>query len=501
MADIFNENGLQISTLDESVEDLKDKFTEIYKTNDDEDINFDSETPDGQIVNIFCQGGQVLRELLVQLNSSFDPDQAYGNVLDQRVKLNNITRKTGSFSTTYIDITVNKTVTLSGLDEQFTTSQEAGYQVKDYDLNRSGFTVQDNSGTQWYLVNTTTLEQNTTQSCLFRASEMGAVEATVGTLTTPVTIVNGVVSVINNQGQLTIGTDEESDAQLKIRRRRSVSYGGQNSCDAIEATVLNIDGITDCRCYENYGQSVDLPMKDGVAIGLHYIWLVLTGTGSADSIAEALYNKNGYARPMEGDIEHIYVNPNTGRAFYARWDNAKALPIRLKYTAKMTGLQRTIGPETIVAIKESIVENSKFYINKSILANDFSNIIQSAMDNKGVVGAVPLDIQFAIDSSATISQTTGSSLTNIVLDKPVFEENFTDFTGEYNFTFDGTDWKTDGDETIDMETIGIDFEGTPEANDVITVDYTEAGDWESYINGDFDKVFTLHTDYITITVV
>ena len=501
MSDTFDENGLTLSTLDETLEQLKTDFNEIYKTDDGEDIDFDPETPDGQALNIFAQAGQVLRSLVAELNSSFDPDQAWGNVLDQRVKLNNITRKSGSFSTTYIAITVNQTVTLEGLDEVFTNSEETGYIVSDYDQTKTSYTVQDNSGTKWFLVNTTTLTQGTTTNCLFRAETMGAVETITGTITTPVTIVAGVISVINNQGQLTIGTDEESDAQLKIRRRRSVSYGGQNSCDSIEATVLNIDGITDCRCYENYGQNTDIPQKDGEDIDLHSIWLVVTGTGSADAIAEALYNKNGYARPMTGDVEHIYTNPITKRVFYAKWDNAKGLPIRLRYTAKMTGLQKSIGSETIVAIKETIVNTSVFNINTNILASDYSPLIQNAMDNNGVIGAVPLDIQFAVDSVATISQTVGESLTNLILDKPVFEAEFSDFTGVYNFTFDGTDWKNDSDETIDLETIGIDFEGTPEENDVITVDYTEAGEWVSYINGYWDKIFTLHEDNITITVV
>lgn len=499
MADTFNENGLTLSTTDELIDQLKQDFQNIYGVEDD--INFDSETPDGQLIHLLAQKEEVVREMISNINISFDPDQAYGNVLDQRVKLNNIVRKAGSFSTLYVDITVNQTITLAGLDENFTNTKDSGYVVTDYDGSLTGYTVQDNAGTLWYLVNTTTLVQGTTTSCLFRAKERGAVESIVGTITTPVTVVAGVTNIINTQAQLTIGTARESDTELKIRRRRSVSYGGQNSCDSIEATVLNIDGITDCRCYENYGQNTDIPQKDGEDIDLHSIWLVVTGTGSADAIAEALYNKNGYARPMTGDIEHIYTNPLTKRVFYAKWDNAKGLPIKLRYTAKMTGLQKSIGSETIVAIKETIVNTSVFNINTNILASDYSPLIQNAMDNNGVIGAVPLDIQFAVDSVATISQTVGESLTNLILDKPVFEAEFTDFTGIYNFTFDGTDWKNDSDETIDLETIGIDFEGTPEENDVITVDYTEAGEWVSYINGYWDKIFTLHEDNITITVV
>ena len=126
MSDTFNENGLTLSTLDETLEQLKTDCNNIYRTDDGEDINFGPETPDGQALNIFAQAGQVLRSVVAEINSSFDPDQAWGSILDQRVKLNNITRKTGSFSTTYITINVNQTITLQGLDENYTSTAETG---------------------------------------------------------------------------------------------------------------------------------------------------------------------------------------------------------------------------------------------------------------------------------------------------------------------------------------------------------------------------------------
>lgn len=398
MSDTFDENGLRLQTFDESLNQLKQDFNEIYKTDDGEQIDFDSETPDGQALNIFAQAGEICRQTLSSVNASFDPDQASGNILDQRVKINALTRKSGTYTLVDVLITTNKTVTLKGLDNTDITDETL-------------YIVQDDAGNRYILLNSVTINANSSLSCRFRAETYGAFEVLPDTLTTPVTIVSGVVSVNNPLAQVIIGTAEESDSRLKIRRRRSVALAGGNSCDSIVAEVLDIDGITDARCYENYGQATGVPQFNGTDIPLHSIWLVTLGTttgddGNEDDIAKALYVKNGYARPMfTGQVagySHenvVYQNPKTGRVFYANWDEAQPLPIYLRFTVKMTGVQTTIDADTQDAIKTLIVQNAEFYIAQSVLSSDFSATIQNAVDSSGVVGGVALAIEFSTDNS------------------------------------------------------------------------------------------------------
>ena len=82
------------------------------------------------------------------------------------------------------------------------------------------------------------------------------------------------------------------------------------------------------------------------------------------------------------------------------------------------------------------------------------------------------------NATATASQTTGSSLSDITVDVTAFEtfpEVIGIGSGSYPFEFDGSDWYYGG--TIyDPTTYGITFTGTPVANDVITVVYTVASD-------------------------
>lgn len=193
MSDNFDENGLEVATRPELVEALTQAFQTIYGA----DVNLDQSSPDGQLLNIFAQGGIDVRELLMQIYNSFDPDNCSGRILDERCAINNVFRKGGTFTTVPIDITTNRTVTLEGLDENYN------------DVNATGYTIQDSAGNQFILVSTQTLQAGTTR-VLFRSKDVGAVQTTLNTITIPVTIVLGVVSV-NNPVDATEGVNEESD--------------------------------------------------------------------------------------------------------------------------------------------------------------------------------------------------------------------------------------------------------------------------------------------------
>lgn len=406
MSDTFDSNGLHLDTLDETLEQLKSDFNDIYQTADGEQIDFSSETPDGQALTIFAQAGEINRQLLSNVNASFDPDQASGNILDQRLKINALTRKGGTYTLVDITITVNKTVQLKGLDSTA---------IDDETL----YIVQDDAGNRYILLNTVTINAGSSLSCRFRAENFGAFEVLPDTIHTPVTIVSGVVSINNPLAQVLVGTLEESDRQAKIRRRRSVAMAGTNSCDSIVAAVLDIDGIYDARCYENYGQATGVPQFNGIDIPLHSIWLVTLGTttgvdGNEDDIANVLYDKNSYGRPMfTGEVSGysyknvLYINPQTGRQFYANWDEAQPLPIYLKFTIRMTGVQSTIDADTLDHIKELIVQNAQFNIDVDVLSSDFSVVVQEAINSSGVIGGVALAVEFSTDNVTYASYLSG----------------------------------------------------------------------------------------------
>lgn len=331
MPDVLNATGLTTKDLTELVTQLTTVLQSIYGN----DINVESNSPDGQQINIYCQVGVDLREVLQQINASFDPDQAEGIVLDQRVGINGITRNAGTFTFQDIEITVDAAVNLIGLD---TESDEI-------DPDVSGlYTVKDNQNNEFYLLQSQTIAGAGTYTFNFRAAELGKVEVIPNTITTAVTIIKEVTGINNPSGANSIGVDEESDFALKNRRRVSIAITALGYLDSIEAALANLDNVTAAIVYEN-DTNVD---PDSRGIPAHSIWCIVEG-GDATEIANTIYAKKSSGSGMRGDETVDITRPN-GQIFQAKYDLATSQDLYIRFNLDGD----TFDPDTI---KEGIVTN------------------------------------------------------------------------------------------------------------------------------------------------
>lgn len=356
MTDVLNGNGLQVSTSTELLEKLVNDFQTIYGS----DINLDQSTPDGQLLNIFAQGGVDIRELLTQIYNSFDPDNCSGAVLDARCAINNIFRKGATYTIVPIDIVVDRTVVLEGLDDNFN------------DVNATAYTIQDNVGNQFLLISSQELTAGT-HRVLFRSQEIGAVQTSLNTITIPVTVVLGVQSVNNPVAPTQIGEDEESDYDLKIRRRQSVSIGSSGYLNGLLATVLQLEGVTDAALYENYTDTTD---SNGTPP--HCMWLVVEGGASAD-IANAIYRKKSYGCNMRGNISYEIITVSN-QQFIAKWDEPTVSPLYIKFTIQPTS---SVVQFDKIAIKQEMLATEAFKIGQGAETATITALAQKAIDDNG----------------------------------------------------------------------------------------------------------------------
>lgn len=359
MSDLLDATGLQTATAPELLEELQTAFKAIYG----EDVLLDSSTPDGQWLNILVQKGVDVRGLLMQLYNSFNPDNTQGSLLDQRCAINNVFRKAGTFTTVTINVTTDRQLTLQGVDDNY-NSPEA-----------TGFTVQDNEGNRFILVNTTTFSQGTT-AALFRAENLGNVVVLPNTITTPVTIVLGVTSINNPSAANEVGADEETDGSLKVRRRQSVAISSFGYLNGLQAALLQLDGVTDAKVYENYTSSTD---ANGTPA--HCIWVVMDGGSTAD-IANTIYSKKCPGTDMRGNITYTITTPAQTQ-FVAKWDNATVTPFYIKFNIKPVASSITFNQ---TAIKAYIEENLVFGIGDLAETASITEIAQKAIDSVGGQG-------------------------------------------------------------------------------------------------------------------
>lgn len=401
--------------------ELLAEYTAALQTIFGDDINLDSNTPDGQLINIFIQSVLDQEDLATQVYNSIDPDNAIGNVLDQRVSINGIQRQAGTYTTTNVTIVTSQGVNLYGIDQ----------------VDQAVFTVADNAGHNWLLETTQLGLPSGTNVLLFRAEEPGQVLTTIGTITVPVTIVLGVVSINNPTTYSTLGINEETDAQLRIRRQKSVSLRAQGYLQGLLAALENINGIVSVNIYENTSSSTDIHGIPG-----HSIWVIVAGSpnialstaynsttvyqyGSIASsggvnyfsvsndnlnnlvtdtnfwqlynpIAQTIYNYRNAGCGTFGS-ESYAVHQIDGTFFTIFWDFVVQEDVYIKFTAY--SLNGTTIPN-IQGIKDYLVLNFDPGVNEEVNINGLSTLVQQADSNVLVINS-----GFSTDPSGPFTNT------------------------------------------------------------------------------------------------
>lgn len=355
MSDILDSNGLTLKSLNDIVSEMETGLKSIYGS----DISVSSDSPDGQLIRIFAQACTDLREVIQDVYTSMDPDQAQGTVLDQRVAINGIERNGGTFTVVPVDITVDRSVSLIGLD----SSSESIV------LPEGVYTIKDNAGTQFCLVASTTITAGT-HSLSFRAAEIGAVSVSVGTITTAVTTIAGVTDINNASNPTVYGTDEESDTELRLRRSKSIARSSAGYLDSINSAIVAVDGVTDAKIFEN---STDVTDADGTTA--HSIWAVIEG-GETDDIGQALYSSKPAGCGMRGAVSEVITRPS-GQTITMNFDRPDPEDLYLRLTLAFIGG----GTVDTAYVKQQIVENVLYTIGEQASTDTIVCFLKN-MDSK-----------------------------------------------------------------------------------------------------------------------
>lgn len=296
--DLIDENGLQLKSYDVILSELQDDMRGIYG----DDINVESSSPDGQMLNIITQSATDVREIVQRIYDILDIDNATGVNLDRAVALIGIVRKKGTRTVTPITITTSSACTVVGINQDANTA----------------YTVQDNAGNRWVLQNTHYFSGADAASLSFQAELIGKQETTPNTITTPVTIVLGVSSINNPTTATVVGEDEETDFELRSRAKRSIMLAAVGFVDSLYAGLISLDGMSSVRILENTTDTVD---ANGTSP--HSIHVITAGSASNASIADVILRKRSGGCGMDGDISLTLINRD-GSPIDIKWSTVTA---------------------------------------------------------------------------------------------------------------------------------------------------------------------------------
>lgn len=362
MPNIIDASGLTTKTKDEIVTYLNGQFQTAYGA----DINLEPSSPDGQIIGIIAQLAVDNLDLQTQIYNTFNPDNAIGTTLDARAALNGIQRKGGTFTLTNITVVTDRSLSLAGLDTEIDNPDGVGY------------TVQDSSGNKFILAASQVVAGAGTYVYQFRAKDIGAVLTVPNTITTPVTIVLGVVSVNNPTALTSLGIDQEQDSLMKVRRQRSLALSSRGYLEGLLAALLNVNSVTAAFVYENVTGAVD-----GDGVPEHSIWVIVNGGSDAD-VAAAIYSKRNAGCGMKGS-EVVNVLQVDGTLFTIKFDRVTAQNLYIQLT--MTPLDG-VGTIDTTFMKAQIVARLVPGVYEQVNINELSTIVQQIDPNALVVPTV-----------------------------------------------------------------------------------------------------------------
>ena len=229
MPAVFDENGLEIPSLEEIQQESKDALLASFPG-----LNLSHESFDGQNIEAEADSIRACYELVLAIQAGIDPAQASG------FQLRAISTITG---------TVAKAATYSIVPCSVTLAAGT-YAVHTLIANVDG----DSTKRFWNKAEVVSAGGLNT-GVLFECQVTGPVSVNSGTLTEMAVSVAGWTTVTNTQGtdgsSATLGAVLEGDTPLRLRREAQLSKGGSRRVASIRGHLLDLEGVTSATLRSN----------------------------------------------------------------------------------------------------------------------------------------------------------------------------------------------------------------------------------------------------------
>ena len=395
---IFNEKtGFSVQEPQEVREEIAQSWINAFKSDDTPDINTAPETPQGQIIDAETLAITQKDAELAFLANMFNPKTARGIWQDALAEIYFIKRKKAVNSRCYCVLTgLNGTVIEKGSKIQSSAD-----------------------GTYWDLLETVTINDNSSVTALFECETEGAVIASPNTLNKIITTVAG-WDTVNNIWSATVGSLEESQQAFEKRRYDSVALNSVGTTASVFSRVNQIDDVVGCYVVDN--KTNVNKIIDDYLLKPHSIYVAVIG-GSNQDIAEAIYRSLSAGCDYNGNTQVTVVDPHT----HAKEKVTFMRPTPQNVYIKVNVFDKDLPDDYDTLIKNAVITN--FYgqdeqieiageaVTRAIMGQDIyaSRFLPSIL-NKNISSL--LSVQISLDNQ------TFSDYVHIKIDKePYIDES------------------------------------------------------------------------------
>jgi hypothetical protein len=217
-----------------------------------------------------------------------------------------------------------------------------------------GATVSDSSGNLYNATAAGTIPSGGTITLPFAAQQTGPTACPAGAITgAPYRTIPGWDSATNIAAGV-IGRAVENRTDFEYRRQLTVAANAVGSLAAIYAAVVNVAGVSDAYCTENY---TDIPVTiDGVTLASHSLYAAVVG-GADQDIGNAIWSKVDVGCNFNGNTT-VTVTDTSGYnlpapTYAVTFNRPTAMPIYFAVTVQ--NLSSTPNATVAASIKAAIV--------------------------------------------------------------------------------------------------------------------------------------------------
>jgi uncharacterized phage protein gp47/JayE len=200
-------------------------------------VSTQSNGPLGKIFGILSNAIGLVWEVLQQVYDAFDPDQATGEALDNLVGIVGVTRLAATKT--------SGTQTCTGTNGT---------------VIPLGSIVRITDGARFLTLAEVTIPIVETIDVLVEAENTGPIEASAGAVDEIVTIISGWTGTTNAADFVT-GRNQETDAELRVRREASLQIIGAGTDGAIFSRLSEVEGVLAVKVKSNRTLTTD---SDGI---------------------------------------------------------------------------------------------------------------------------------------------------------------------------------------------------------------------------------------------
>lgn len=343
------------------------------------------EEPMGQVNGIAANSEREVWEALQIAYNGFNPDAAEGFLLDALCALTGTVRRKATYTEVLLTNNIDSgTVLVSG-----------GHFVHVVDHPEIRFTPKEDF----------TAPSTGNHDVIFRSEELGPFVANAGTLTVIATPVSG-WNAVTNALDAELGTNEEQDDALRLRREQALQQQGSGTVGAILSAVRDVDGIVSASLLENTGDYVD---ADGL-LAHSFEVLIFDGetpAADADAIAQAIWDNKPIGIRALGNTQGNALDEDDG-IHVVKFSRAvlREVYIDVATSPVLTGDQQTALKGTIVATLEADNAPGKDVIRNEIISAVMA-FLQDTFGDTTQVDVTTLELGFGASPSGTTNLTIG----------------------------------------------------------------------------------------------